>query len=78
MKDWYKSFVQLGMEGEKTITYRSRESACVIESRKRLVPHANRSGGWFCTNFALIRPDGTEKIFWRLQDAKDAAEEAET
>lgn len=73
---WYASGTQLGLGGEKTITYRSRESACVIESRRRLIPHASGSGGWLHTTYHLIRPDGTEKEYWRLRDAQRAAEEA--
>ena len=74
--NWSKDFIQIGLGGEKTITYRSRESACMIESRRRLIPHASGSGGWLHTTYHLIRPDGTEKAYWRLKDAQQAAEEA--
>lgn len=45
-----------------------------IESRKRMIAHANRSGSWAHTTYFLIRPDGTEKEYYSLTDAKAAAE----
>ena len=78
MMRWDKIAEQAGIGGEKTIVYRAEGSACQIESRRRLIPHAARSGGWLHTSYFMIRPDGTEKEYWRLKDAQQAAEEEET
>ena len=62
---------------ESTIFYES-DAGHRIESRKRAIPHANRGGSWMHTSYFLILPDGTEKEYHRLQDAKEAAEEVTT
>ena len=63
---------------ESTIFYES-DAGHRIESRKKAIPHAGGRGGhWMHTSYFLILPDGTEKEYWRLQDAKEAAEEAHT
>jgi len=61
--------------GEKTIWYESPDSKVVIESRKRAIPHANRSGVWYRTTYFVVSPDGTEKEYMTLGRAKEAAEE---
>lgn len=71
--NWEKTGRTVKANGESTTTYRSGE--WIIESRKRAIPHANSSGSWMHTSYWLIRPDGTGKEYWRLQDAKKAAEE---
>ena len=60
-------------DGSTEIRYRYGDYE--IESRKKAIPHANGIGVWFRTTFFLIRPDGTEKEYWSLADAKKAAEE---
>ena len=74
MMRWEKAGVQLGMGGEKTITYRADGCACEIESRKRAIPHANGEGVWYHTDYAVIYPDGAGRIYQRLRDAQAEAE----
>ena len=62
--------------GESTIIYES-DAGHRIESRKRAIPHANRGGHWMHTSYFLILPDGTEKEYWSLRDAKESAERYE-
>ena len=76
MAPWVKTSVKVEGNGEKTIRYESFRNTCSIESRKRAIPHANRSGVWFRTTYFLIQPDGTEKEYWTLAAAKKAAEES--
>lgn len=59
-----------------TIThYTSDGIRWAIESRKRDIPHANGSGYWQHTTYFLIdRAYGVEKEYYRLSDAKEAAE----
>lgn len=54
-----------------------------IESRKRHIPHAGGNGYmgrtyWDHTTYFLIKPDGSEKEFYSLKDAKKSAEKGET
>ena len=74
---WNKTGMVIRANGDKTIFYHS-DTGLKIESRRRNIPHANRGGSWMHTSYFLILPDGTEKEYWRLQDAKDAAEEVTT
>ena len=46
-------------DGEVTITYASDSGRFTIESRKRNVPHAGRSGSWSHTSYFLLW-DGVE------------------
>lgn len=57
----------------ESVTYYASENGDRIESRKKAIRHANGSGFWFHTSYFLITKEG-EKEFWKLQDAKDAAE----
>ena len=75
MMRWEKAGVQLGMNGEKTITYEKPGNQNLIESRKVRIPHANGIGFWYHTSYWLIRPDGSEKEFWKRFEAEKAAEE---
>lgn len=69
---WEKIGRTVKSNGESTTTYASGDFR--IESRKRAIEHSGRGGYWMHTTYWLIRPDGTEKEYWRLQDAKEAAE----
>lgn len=69
---WEKIGRTVKSNGESTTTYASGDFR--IESRKRAIEHSGRGGYWMHTSYWLIRPDGTEKEYWRLQDAKEAAE----
>lgn len=77
MMKWDKAATTIKENGEKTIRYKAAETECVIESRREAIPHANRSGVWFRTTYFLMKPDGTEKEYFTLKAAKEAAEEEE-
>lgn len=72
MRKWEKTGTRIYATGEKTITYES--GPLKIESRKELIPHAGRSGGWMHTSYFLIWPDGYSREFQTLRDAKVYAE----
>jgi hypothetical protein len=74
MDPWIKLSTTIKSSGEKTIRYESFRNPNMIESRKMAIPHSGRSGFWYRTTFFLIRPDGTEKEFYSLRAAKEAAE----
>ena len=73
MLKWYRTGRTVTSTGESTTVYKS-DGGHTIESRKRNMPHAARGGFWQLTTYWLILPDGSEKQFHRLQDAKKAAE----
>lgn len=73
MREWNKTKRTALENGSVTVRYESGNLA--IESRKRPIPHANRSGFWMYTSYYLIRSNGTEKEYHSLADAKRAAEE---
>ncbi len=74
---WRKTCTSIrAMSGDRTIRYVCGEWA--IESRRRAIPHANGEGSWLHTTYFLIRPDGTEKEYYSLRDAKEAAEKEAT
>ena len=75
MSSWKKIHAFTRLNGERTIIWSSDGADAIIESRKRLIPHAGeRSGGWFHTTYWVVQPDGTEKEYWRMSEAKEAAE----
>ena len=68
---WKKTGRSVKANGE-SITYYSN-GTYNIESRKKAIPHANgKPGCWMHTTYFLIRPDGTEKKYYSLSDAKEA------
>lgn len=71
---WIKTATTIKVSGCKVIRYESFRNPNVIESRKEAIPHAGRSGVWYHTSYFLIRPDGTEKEFITMAEAKAAAE----
>jgi len=73
MAKWVKTSTVIKASGNKTIRYESSQTPNKIESRREAIPHANRSGVWFRTTYFLIRPDGTEKEYYTLKAAKEAA-----
>ena len=78
MLKWEKVGRSVRGDGSSTTTYlaKGKTTDYCIESRKRPIPHANRSGNWMYTSYFLIF--GTqEKEYHRLQDAKVAAEKME-
>lgn len=70
---WKKTGRTVSDNGESTTYYESDDGRFRIESRKRNIPHSNRSGYWQHTSYFLIREDGGEKEYWSLKDAKEAA-----
>ena len=77
-KIWKKVATTKKLNGESTVVWTADGCDCTIESRKRLIPHANRSGGWLYTTYFLKRPDGTEKEYFRMSEAKEEAERVNT
>ena len=71
---WIQKSIAVHGDGSQEIRYEAPSTGFSIESRKRPVPHANGVGSWMFTSYHLICPDGTEKMFHRLSDAKAAAE----
>lgn len=74
--NWIKTSRSVHGDGSAETRYEAAGTDFVIESRKRPIPHANGIGSWMFTSYHLIFPDGTEKMFHRLMDAKEAAEKA--
>lgn len=75
MTKWTKTGREVKASGESTTFYASSDGRFEIQSRKRAIPHANRSGYWMHTSYFLINSQtGEEKEFWTLKDAKAAAE----
>jgi len=74
MSKWVKHRESNYANGEKTIVYKAKGVDAWIESRKVAVPHANRSGYWLHTTYFVCSPDGSEKEYWKLTDAQEAAE----
>ena len=73
MLKWAKTGRTVGPEGT-TITYAAEGTGLTIESRKRHIPHANRSGYWDHTTYYILK-DGEEVIErWSLEGAKEYAE----
>lgn len=71
---WEKTGRQVLANGESTTFYSTTDGRIRIESRKRAIPHAGGRGGcWMHTSYFLIH-DGTEKEYYSLRDAKEAAE----
>ena len=71
--NWTKTSRTVHSDGGSTVRYEC-DGLMAVESRKRPIPHASRSGYWMHTTYFLIRPDGTEKEYRSLKDAKAAAE----
>ena len=74
MSNWKQTGKTIRATGEKTITYEKRWNPNRSESRKVRMSHANGIGFWFHTSYWLIRPDGSEKEYWKRMDAEEAAE----
>lgn len=71
---WVKTGREVNAEGSTTC-YDGVGTPYSIESRKRHIPHANRSGTWDHTSYFVMR-DGEEiKERYTLKEAKAYAEE---
>jgi len=75
VSSWKQTKKTIKSTGEKTITYEKAGNPNRIQSRKERIQHANGVGFWFHTSYWLIRPDGSEKEYWKRIDAEKAAEE---
>jgi len=71
---WIKTGRSIHGDGSAETRYEAAGTGFMIESRKRPIPHANGIGSWMYTSYHLIFPDGHEKKFSRLMDAKAEAE----
>ena len=71
---WIKTDRSVHGDGSSETRYEAAGTGFMIESRKRPIPHANGVGSWMYTSYHLFFPDGHEKKFSRLMDAKEAAE----
>ena len=61
--------------GEYNIYWRTPPyTRLTIESRRRMIPHANGEGGWLRTTYWVRYPDGLAKEFIMMCRAKEAAE----
>lgn len=70
---WTKTSKVVSSEGT-TITYSLDGTDYTVESRKRKIPHANRSGTWDHTSYFVLK-DGEEVIEkYSLADAKKYVE----
>lgn len=74
--NWKKTSSKTNPDGSHVTTYASDDGRYTIESRKRQIPHSGRAGYWMHTSYFLIDDTGKGSEFWRLSDAKDAAEMA--
>lgn len=74
---WDRTGRTVYSNGESDTVYRSGNGEFTIESRKRAIPHSNRSGYWMHTTYFLIDAEGTETEYYSLGDAKAAAERRE-
>ena len=72
--NWEMTGKRVYGNGERTVFY--EWDPMRIEARRRAIAHANRSGYWFKTFYALIWPDGREQTFSTLREAKEAGERA--
>ena len=70
---WEKLETTVNREGT-TITYRLNGTQLLVQSRKRHIPHSNRSGTWDHTSYFVLNNGVEVKELWRLQDAKAYAE----
>jgi hypothetical protein len=71
---WVKTGKVVRTSGSTTIIYRLEGTPYTVESRKRPIPHANRSGTWDHTSYFVQkdRVDVAEKH--TLRAAKEYAE----
>lgn len=75
MIKWVRFDIVENEEGT-TITYISDDTPFGIESRKRHIPHANRSGYWDHTTYVVTCRGFDVKTFNSLKDAKEWVEGA--
>lgn len=74
MIDWFREKTEVSSEGT-TVTYAATNAPMRIKSRKRHIPHANRSGTWDHTTFHVFWYGEEVAVKYTLKDAKAFAEE---
>ena len=75
MIKWTKISRNVNAEGEVTITYRGEGTPLLLQSRKRNIPHANRSGCWQATTYVVMRDGEDLKECYTKRDAEVWAEQ---
>lgn len=73
--NWTKTSKHVTADGT-TIIYKAEGTGYTIESRKRHIPHANRSGTWDHTTYHVLHNGQEIKERYSLRDAKAWAEES--
>lgn len=73
---WTKTGKVVNTDGT-TITYSALGTPFGIQSRKRHIPHANRSGTWDHTTYVVTCRGFDVKTFYALKDAKEWVEGAQ-
>ena len=73
---WTKSGKLVVSDGT-TIIYSCDESPYTIESRRKQIPHSNRSGSWEHTSYFVIKDGKDLKECFSLKDAKAYVEKLE-
>lgn len=76
MIKWTRTGKSVSPEGT-TIEYSGIGTMLTIESRKRHIPHSNRSGTWDHTTYFVIDGGVDVKELYSLKDAKEFAEKYE-
>ena len=71
---WERTEKHVFADGSTNVVYRVEGCPVTVESRKRAIPHANGSGFWWHTHYVTIDPTGAERVFQKLQYAKEYAE----
>ena len=71
---WVKTGTKIVVGQGTTLTYQLPGTPYTVESRKRPIPHANRSGSWDHTSYFVLK-DGAELVEKHtLRAAKEYAE----
>lgn len=73
MGNWKKAGKTVSKEGS-TVRYELEGTALAVESRKRYIQHANRTGTWDHTTYFVIVDGQDVKECYSLKDAKEYAE----
>jgi len=75
MKKWEKIGRTTYGDGGSDTTYSPKGYPAIrVESRKRAITHANRSGSWMHTTYFVMKNGIDVAERWTLKDAKEVAE----
>ena len=61
-------------ENGTTITYAAEDTPLTIESRRRRIQHANRSGYWEYVSYFIMNGEQEIAEKWKLKEAKEYVE----